>query len=89
MSTLTEQKQKVKALFKKSPLIISGPCSAETEEQVLEGARRLAATGKVDIMRAGIWKPRTDPVVLKVLVPKVCHGYKLLKKKLDCLLLLR
>jgi chorismate mutase len=57
----TEQKQKVKALFRKSPLIISGPCSAETEEQVLEGARRLAATGKVDIMRAGIWKPRTRP----------------------------
>ena len=42
------------SLLKKSPLIISGPCSAETEEQVMQTATRLAATGKVDIMRAGI-----------------------------------
>ena len=42
-------------------MIISGPCSAETEEQVLETAAQLAATGKVDILRAGIWKPRTKP----------------------------
>jgi chorismate mutase len=47
--------------WKKRPLIISGPCSAETEEQVLETAQRLAATGKVDMLRAGIWKPRTRP----------------------------
>ncbi|MGZ5246911.1 MAG: 3-deoxy-7-phosphoheptulonate synthase, partial [Flavitalea sp.] len=45
----------------KKPLIISGPCSAETEEQVLETAKQLAATGKVDVLRAGIWKPRTRP----------------------------
>ena len=43
------------------PLIISGPCSAETEEQVIQTAQRLAATGKVDMLRAGIWKPRTKP----------------------------
>jgi chorismate mutase len=48
-------------LLKKAPLIISGPCSAETEEQVMQTAKRLAATGKVDILRAGIWKPRTRP----------------------------
>ena len=47
--------------WNKRPLIISGPCSAETEEQVLETATRLAATGKVDMLRAGIWKPRTKP----------------------------
>lgn len=47
--------------WEKRPFIISGPCSAETEYQVLETARRLAATGKVDLMRAGIWKPRTKP----------------------------
>jgi chorismate mutase len=47
--------------WKKRPLIISGPCSAETEEQVIETAQRLAATGKVDMLRAGIWKPRTRP----------------------------
>ncbi len=42
-------------------LIISGPCSAETEEQVLQTAQRLKATSKVDLLRAGIWKPRTRP----------------------------
>ena len=51
----------VQEKWKKRPLIISGPCSAETEEQVLETATRLAKTGKVDILRAGIWKPRTKP----------------------------
>ena len=61
MGTLTEQQQKVSALLKKAPLIISGHCSAETEEQVMATAKGLAATGKVDIMRAGIWKPRTRP----------------------------
>ncbi|HEX9512354.1 MAG TPA: chorismate mutase [Puia sp.] len=49
------------AAWSKRPLIISGPCSAETEEQVMETATRLAATGKVDVLRAGIWKPRTRP----------------------------
>ncbi|HEU4469580.1 MAG TPA: chorismate mutase [Flavisolibacter sp.] len=47
--------------WQKRPLIISGPCSAETESQVMETAQRLAATGRVDILRAGIWKPRTRP----------------------------
>jgi chorismate mutase len=47
--------------WNKRPLIISGPCSAETESQVLETATRLAKTGKVDVLRAGIWKPRTKP----------------------------
>lgn len=47
--------------WQKRPLIISGPCSAETEEQVLTTAQRLAATGKVNVLRAGIWKPRTRP----------------------------
>jgi len=44
----------------KRPLIIAGPCSAETEEQVMETARQLHANG-VQIYRAGIWKPRTKP----------------------------
>lgn len=45
----------------KQPAIISGPCSAETELQLLDTAIRLAKTGKVDMLRAGIWKPRTKP----------------------------
>lgn len=44
----------------KKPLIIAGPCSAETEEQVLATAKELAHHG-VKIFRAGIWKPRTKP----------------------------
>ncbi len=48
-------------LWTKRPLIISGPCSAETEEQVLQTALALKATGRVDMLRAGIWKPRTRP----------------------------
>ena len=43
------------------PVVISGPCSVETEEQVIETCTRLKATGKVDILRGGIWKPRTRP----------------------------
>lgn len=45
----------------KAPLIISGPCSAETQEQVLQTAKELKDTGVVNIFRAGIWKPRTRP----------------------------
>jgi chorismate mutase len=51
----------IQKVWNKRPLIISGPCSAETEEQVVETATRLAKTGKVDALRAGIWKPRTKP----------------------------
>ncbi|MCG9899739.1 MAG: chorismate mutase [Hydrotalea sp.] len=50
-----------KQTFQKRPLIISGPCSAETEDQLVETAVQLAALGKVDVLRAGIWKPRTRP----------------------------
>ncbi len=61
MEQAIETKKGVEALLQKRPLIISGPCSAETEEQVVQTATRLAATGKVDLLRAGIWKPRTRP----------------------------
>ena len=44
----------------KRPLIISGPCSAETEEQVMATATDLSKIG-VKIFRAGVWKPRTKP----------------------------
>ncbi|MDI9338422.1 MAG: bifunctional 3-deoxy-7-phosphoheptulonate synthase/chorismate mutase type II [Alphaproteobacteria bacterium] len=47
--------------FNKKPLIIAGPCSVETEEQVMETAKQIAALKKVDVLRAGIWKPRTRP----------------------------
>jgi chorismate mutase len=47
--------------FESYPLIIAGPCSAESEQQVLSTARFLKETGKVSLFRAGIWKPRTRP----------------------------
>ena len=43
-----------------APMVIAGPCSAESEEQVFETARKLAAAG-IHVLRAGIWKPRTHP----------------------------
>lgn len=55
------KKEKLQSVWKKRPMIIAGPCSAETEEQVLETAKGLASTGKIDVFRAGIWKPRTRP----------------------------
>lgn len=42
------------------PLVIAGPCSAETEDQVLKIAHELK-NSDVSIFRAGIWKPRTRP----------------------------
>lgn len=42
------------------PWVIAGPCSAETEEQVMTTARNLAAKG-CHMFRAGVWKPRTKP----------------------------
>ncbi|MCK5730270.1 MAG: bifunctional 3-deoxy-7-phosphoheptulonate synthase/chorismate mutase type II [Draconibacterium sp.] len=44
-----------------NPLLISGPCSLETEEQVLATAKLLAKDDRVHIYRGGVWKPRTRP----------------------------
>ena len=43
------------------PIVISGPCSAESEEQLLATAKELKQLEQVKIFRAGIWKPRTRP----------------------------
>ncbi len=44
-----------------SPFVIAGPCSAESQEQVLSIAISLKADKKVSVFRAGVWKPRTRP----------------------------
>ena len=44
-----------------NPLLISGPCSLESEEQALSTARELARDKRVFVYRGGIWKPRTRP----------------------------
>jgi len=51
----------LEAIAEEQPILISGPCSAETEEQLLRSCLELAQTGQVHILRAGIWKPRTRP----------------------------
>ncbi len=55
------QQKNIADVWNKRPIIISGPCSAETEEQVLQTAQQLSKINSVDIFRAGIWKPRTRP----------------------------
>ncbi len=53
---------KIKNVIEKKdrPITIAGPCSAESEDQILMTAKALAAQG-VDLFRAGVWKPRTSP----------------------------
>ncbi|MEL6391673.1 MAG: chorismate mutase [Bacteroidota bacterium] len=53
--------QPIKEKAPGQPLVIAGPCSAETEGQVMQTAKELAASGQVDVFRSGIWKPRTRP----------------------------
>lgn len=48
-------------VYKQRPLVIAGPCSAESEAQVMQTAAELVSTGRVDMFRAGIWKPRSRP----------------------------
>ncbi len=50
MEQTISQTKTIEEVLLKRPLIISGPCSAETEDQVLQTAIRLAATGKVDVL---------------------------------------
>lgn len=51
----------INTIISKRPLIISGPCSVETPEQLELTIKLLKEEGKIDIIRAGIWKPRTRP----------------------------
>lgn len=48
-------------LLTHAPLLIAGPCSAESEEQVFQTAKALQESGLLSVFRAGIWKPRTKP----------------------------
>jgi chorismate mutase len=47
--------------FEKIPWLIAGPCSAESEEQVMTTALELEKSANVKVFRAGLWKPRTRP----------------------------
>lgn len=70
---LNLQPIELEGVSKERPMVIAGPCSAETEEQVMSTATLLANKG-VKIFRAGIWKPRTNQEALKVSEWMVWHG---------------
>lgn len=74
-----------KRWLKKSerPIIIAGPCSAETEYQTLETAKQLKQGGHVDIFRAGIWKPRTRPNSFEGVGKKGLPWLKKVKEETD------
>jgi chorismate mutase len=60
---LNDIKPETSTMFVKKgnkPFLIAGPCSAETEEQVMETAKGLMDAG-IDLFRSGVWKPRTRP----------------------------
>ena len=63
-------------------MVISGPCSAETEEQLLETCRSLKEEG-IEIMRAGIWKPRTRPNNFEGQGAKALRWVEEVKKELN------
>jgi chorismate mutase len=63
------------------PLLIAGPCSAETEEQMLSTAGQLAAYYPNSIFRAGIWKPRTRPNTFEGIGDIGLQWMKLVKKE--------
>jgi chorismate mutase len=78
------EKLPFKDLKLERPLIISGPCSAENEKQVIETARQLNNYG-VKIFRAGLWKPRTRPNVFDGVGNKGLPWMKKVKKQFGML----
>ena len=68
----------------KRPVVIAGPCSAETADQVLETARGLKAIG-IEVFRAGIWKPRTRPNSFEGVGSEGLEWLKLVKSEVGML----
>lgn len=66
----------------KKPIIVAGPCSAESEEQVMAVAADMASAG-VTLFRAGIWKPRTRPGCFEGIGPEGLQWLARVKKKFD------
>ena len=62
------------------PIIIAGPCSAESEKQVVSTARELASMG-IKIFRAGIWKPRTRPSAFEGVGSEGLHWLRTVKEE--------
>ena len=68
----------------KRPLVMAGPCSAETEEQVVETAKQIKEKG-VNILRAGIWKPRTRPNTFEGVGKEGLHWLKRVQEEVGML----
>ena len=64
----------IEKFIHKKPFVIAGPCSAESEDQLLEIAKEIR--DKVDVFRAGIWKPRTSPKSFELHAEVVTKGPK-------------
>ena len=60
MNQSNQAREWLRAMNLGHPLVIAGPCSAETQDQLLDTARGLTKT-KTSVLRAGLWKPRTRP----------------------------
>lgn len=54
-------KESVSRFWNNRPMMISGPCSAETAQQLIQTAKEIAQNPQIGLFRAGIWKPRTKP----------------------------
>ena len=63
--------------------IIAGPCSVETKEQLYKTTKLLLESTKLDILRAGIWKPRTSPQSFEGLGKKALPWLREIKKELN------
>ena len=61
------------------PYLIAGPCSAESQEQLLAIAK--SAEGTADVFRAGIWKPRTKPNSFEGIGEKALEWIKVVKQE--------
>ncbi|QSE97752.1 bifunctional 3-deoxy-7-phosphoheptulonate synthase/chorismate mutase type II [Fulvivirga lutea] len=77
-------RERIETLWKKdkSPLMIAGPCSAESEEQLRLSTQLLSEIG-VKVIRAGIWKPRTRPNTFEGIGSPALQWIKDIKKDFD------
>ncbi|GAB3830107.1 hypothetical protein GCM10028895_45730 [Pontibacter rugosus] len=67
-------------------VLIAGPCSAESEEQMLKTAQQLKAINGIQVFRAGIWKSRTRPNSFKGVGTVGLTWLAMVKKKQACVL---
>jgi chorismate mutase len=77
-------KQRIESLWaeKREHVVIAGPCSAETEEQLMSSARAIAAQG-IKVVRTGVWKPRTRPNTFEGIGTPALQWINNIKKEID------